>query len=325
MESVERLINVTMALMQSGHPLLRREIYRRVAGYAEAGPVDVEIPARDRMFERDKAALREVGVPLVSTRIDRDDVASEAYTITRRDYVLPDLHLAPDEAAALGMAAQVWSSAALAAAGRLAAAKVAGGGGVDVAPPPWLDARIEVGDAAFEPVRSALSVGAGVRFGYRGVKDIGQAGAAPERQVDPWGLVSWRARWYLVGHDRDREAVRVFRLSRVEGPVTLVQRRIVPMPDGYDYVATVRDFAEPETRAVARLRVREGRGWSLRAAAVETETVTGGWTRLAVPYADGNEMADRLAGFGPDVVAEAPAHLVTGVVSRLRAVAGGAT
>ena len=34
-------------------------------------------------------------------------------------------------------------------------------------------------------------------------------------------MVSYRNRWYVVGHDRDRDAPRLFRLSRVSGPVEL--------------------------------------------------------------------------------------------------------
>lgn len=328
-ESVERLINLTMALMQAGHPLIRREIYERVDGYAQAGPIEVDLPARDRMFERDKAALRELGVPLVSTRVDSDDKASEAYAITRRDYTLPDLALEPDEAAVLGMAAQVWSSASLAAAGRLAAVKVAGSAGIEVAPPPWLEARIEGGESAFEPVRTALSTGMGLQFAYRGVKDLGAPGSAPLRDVDPWGLVSWRSRWYLVGHDRDRDAVRVFRLSRVEGQVALVKRPssapTVAMPTGYDYSETVRRFAEPEPRSVARVLVRAGRGWPLRASAVEIDVLPDGWSRLELPYAHLDSTADRLTGYGPDVVVEEPVELVAAVVRRLRALAGEGT
>ena len=33
------------------------------------------------------------------------------------------------------------------------------------------------------------------------------------RTVEPWGVLTARGRWYLVGHDRDRDANRIFRLS----------------------------------------------------------------------------------------------------------------
>ena len=40
------------------------------------------------------------------------------------------------------------------------------------------------------------------------------------RTVEPWGVVTEKGRWYLVGHDRDRDATRTFRLSRIGGEVT---------------------------------------------------------------------------------------------------------
>ena len=40
--------------------------------------------------------------------------------------------------------------------------------------------------------------------------------------MQPWGLTSWRGRWYLTGFDLDRGAERVFRLGRVVGAVTTV-------------------------------------------------------------------------------------------------------
>ena len=39
------------------------------------------------------------------------------------------------------------------------------------------------------------------------------------RRLQPWGVVCWRGRWYVVGHDLDRGAARCFRLSRIVGAV----------------------------------------------------------------------------------------------------------
>ena len=46
----------------------------------------------------------------------------------------------------------------------------------------------------------------------------GRRGRPARRRVQPWGVVAWHGRWYLVGLDLDRGAERVFRLSRVVGP-----------------------------------------------------------------------------------------------------------
>ena len=42
------------------------------------------------------------------------------------------------------------------------------------------------------------------------------------REVEPWTIDSWRGRWYVVGQDTDRQAERVFRLSRIDGAVFLL-------------------------------------------------------------------------------------------------------
>ena len=46
-----------------------------------------------------------------------------------------------------------------------------------------------------------------------------EAAETSERHVQPWSLVSWHGRWYLNAFDVDRGAPRVFRLSRIVGPV----------------------------------------------------------------------------------------------------------
>src|SRR5690606_40605444 len=54
-----------------------------------------------------------------------------------------------------------------------------------------------------------------VTFAYRVPEDD----APTTRRLQPWGVVCWRGRWYVVGHDLDRDAPRCFRLSRIVGAV----------------------------------------------------------------------------------------------------------
>ncbi|MYW72402.1 helix-turn-helix transcriptional regulator, partial [Pseudonocardia sp. SID8383] len=86
-------------------------------------------------------------------------------------------------------------------------------------------------------------------------------GELVRRTVEPWGVVSFRGRWYLVGHDRDRDDVRCFRLSRVEGPVRAVGAEgAVTVPDGVDLRALVRASAGPQpVSGTARVWVAAGR------------------------------------------------------------------
>jgi predicted DNA-binding transcriptional regulator YafY len=54
-------------------------------------------------------------------------------------------------------------------------------------------------------------------FRHRAVVTFSHRGRS--RTVEPWGLSSKRGQWYLVGFDRDRQAVRAFRADRIEGDV----------------------------------------------------------------------------------------------------------
>ncbi|TYK49204.1 helix-turn-helix transcriptional regulator [Actinomadura decatromicini] len=57
------------------------------------------------------------------------------------------------------------------------------------------------------------------------------------REVDPYGLVVHARRWYLVGHDHLRAAVRMYRLDRIGGAAEL-PGRFTP-PEDFDPVAHV--------------------------------------------------------------------------------------
>src|SRR5436190_2177102 len=75
---------------------------------------------------------------------------------------------------------------------------------------------LEVGrNSAFGPLLAAVQAAQVVVFDYR--RPV--SNELCTRTVEPWGVVSWRGRWYLVGHDRDRDAPRCFRVSRIVGGV----------------------------------------------------------------------------------------------------------
>src|SRR5690606_41871144 len=67
----------------------------------------------------------------------------------------------------------------------------------------------------FGPLLDAIGSRQAVTFTYRAAS----TGEESRRRVQPWRLLSRDRGWYLVGHDVDRDAPRVFRLSRVVGAV----------------------------------------------------------------------------------------------------------
>src|SRR3954463_11918151 len=185
----ERLLNLVICLLHTRSYLTADRIHELVAGYDDA-PTD---EAYKRMFERDKEDLRDLGIPLETGTNSAFD-EEPGYRIARRDYALPEITLEPDEAAAVGLAARMWSSAALGAAATRALRKLEAAG-VELAPlPEGLQPRLEASGAAFPLLAEAVHDGRVVTFGYR----TGSGTEQSSRSVEPWGVVWWHGRWYLV-------------------------------------------------------------------------------------------------------------------------------
>jgi predicted DNA-binding transcriptional regulator YafY len=311
---LERLLNLTMCLMATSRFLSVAEIGTLVDGYAPGDTAESEAAFR-RMFERDKDDLRELGIPLeTGSNSPWDD--EPGYRIRRSDYALPEISLDPDEAAALGLAARLWSSASLADATASALRKLAAGGADTRPAPDGLAPRVDATEPAFEPCLAAVREGRAVRFPYRRPADR----ESVERHVEPWGVVSWRGRWYLAGKDRDRGAERVFRLSRVTGPVRAVgPRGAVSVPPDLDLRSMIA-ASEPAVRTTtARLRVRKDTAHALRRAARDTRADGPDHDLVEIGFTDLDRLARWVVGHGPDVVVLSPPELREVVVGRLRA------
>jgi predicted DNA-binding transcriptional regulator YafY len=314
-KKTERLLNLVICLLATRRYLGVQEIRAAVPGYDS----DNEESFR-RMFERDKEELRELGIPLETGTDSRAHDDELGYRIARRDYELPDIVLEPDEAAAVGLAARLWQSAPLAGATGRALLKLQAAGMQPVAPAAALEPRVAASEPAFESALAAVRDGRAVRFAYR---TSGRTEPA-ERSVEPWGVVSWRGRWYLVGHDRDRRAERVFRLSRIVGTVRAEgpAGAVVP-PDGVELRALVGRMAVDEPRTTARVSLRPGAGWELRreATATAADDERPGWEVVDVGFSDPERFADRVTGYGADAVVLSPPQARAAVVARLQGLA----
>jgi proteasome accessory factor B len=310
----ERLLNLVICLLHTRAFIPASRIRSMVPGYDEA-PTD---EAFKRMFERDKEDLRDLGIPLETGSFGGWD-DDPGYRIRREDYALPPVELAPDEAAAVGLAARMWSTATLSETATRALRKLETAG-VTLEPlPDGLQPRADPGEAGFPSIAEAMRLGRAVAFDYRGA---GEQAAHP-RRVEPWGVVWWRGRWYLAGHDRDRAAPRVFRLARVSGPVRPVGAAgaVTPPPD-LDLAAMVAGFERPAvTAATAELRVRRGRGHDLRRTAISVEPDRErpeDWDIVTLGMSDPHRLAERVLPFGADVVVLDPVEARDVVLERLR-------
>jgi predicted DNA-binding transcriptional regulator YafY len=204
---LERLLNLTAALLTAPRPLTAAEVAERVPGY----PLPTGSPTFKRAFERDKDSLRDMGIPLVLAPVEGADPPVEGYVIPRDQYELRDPGLEPDELAALHLAAAAVELEGLrgsSALWKLGGAPPEGNGATDAA-----TAAVAALPATplLVPLFEAVAERTPVSFTYRD----------EDREVEPWRLAFRRGHWYLEGHDRARGAERQFRLDRVEGEVAL--------------------------------------------------------------------------------------------------------
>lgn len=255
---LQRWLDLIAFLVARRVPVPVEELMEQIPAYAErwrTGDATAQATAR-RTFERDKDELRRAGIPIRTVRyalnFGREEI--EGYRLDRRDFYLPFLRLLEDgedqppragPAGTFDIAADEMDLAVQAlrriaevptfpfrAEARSALRKLTfdleGGPPDDAVRTLYLERAVpeELRDTLRE-LSDALLARKRVRFRYHGL----YRGEETEREVEPYGLVFQLGHWYLVGHDRTRDAVRVFRASRMRD----VQRN-TRTPATADYV-----------------------------------------------------------------------------------------
>ena len=317
-------MNLVIALLSTHGYITAERIRASVAGYADS-PSD---EAFSRMFERDKNELRDLGIPLETGRVSSFD-PTEGYRINRDAYALPDIELTDEEAGAVAIATQLWESPELITATQGALLKLRAAG-VDVDPdaaaalttaagPPGLRGREDV----LGNLLAAIDSGQVVQFRHRSLP----TDPFTVRTVEPWGVITDRGRWYLVGHDRDRNATRTFRLSRIDADITtLGPPGSVTRPDGVDLREIVdRAIGEAPSGVKASVWVADGKAMSLRRNGKSAGPRTVGGRSgdvIELDIGTRDRLAREVAGYGADALVLQPATLRDDVIQRLRAHAG---
>ncbi len=309
----ERLVNLVICLLSTRQFISAERIRDAVPGYEAADGSHSTDEAFKRMFERDKAELRDLGIPLETGKNSHFD-SDDGYRIKRRDYELPPIEFDAAEAAAIGLAARLWQSATLGEPARAALLKLrAAGTDVQASGTPGAVPHIDASDPSLPALLDAARLSRPVRFDY-----LKSGSTAPQRRtLEPWGVLSWRGRWYVAGFDRDRGEARSFRLSRISGKVEVFGTAgEFDRPEKVDLLEMVAGRSPEDTR-VARVRVTgPGAGQLRRIADSELDGV------LTITFTDAHRLARLITSAGTSARVIDPPDLVAAVVDRLSAAAG---
>ena len=205
----ERLVNLTIALLATERWITKSEIYRTVDGYSG------EVDAKERMFERDKEDLRNLGIDIEVGTFDPLFEDEVGYKIRPEKYQLHLETLSPAQLALLASATQAWHGAVLKSQASSALAKLQSLGiRSDADGIPTLDNPLRISDTNLVKVIDSIADKRTISFGYRNAENQSE-----QRVLEPFGVGTKNGHWYVAGRDLDKSAVRLFRLDRIDGEV----------------------------------------------------------------------------------------------------------
>jgi proteasome accessory factor C len=265
-EKLIRQLSLISFLMAQGRPVSALEIKREVEGYS-----DMNEDAFARRFYADRAELESLGIQLGVEKPGEGFFEAELYSLPPENFYLDAIKFDEDELASLSTALLLLSEGEFAYAEplRLALQQVAWGH-----PNP-----LKEGERA--PVEMAMTASAGGRELSQRLSKIETAisrrktieftyytmerDETAKRKVDPYHLVFRGGQFYLIGYSHEREAVRVFRLSRIQGKVGYASKaeHDFSPPENFDR----RDYGQRadwqlgEIRGTAKIFVRERIAW----------------------------------------------------------------
>jgi proteasome accessory factor C len=265
-EKLIRQLSLISFLMAQGRPVSALEIKREVEGYS-----DMNDDAFARRFYADRAELESLGIQLGVEKPGEGFFEAELYSLPPENFYLDAIKFSDDELAALSTALLLLTDGGFAYAEplRLALQQVAWGH-----PNP-----LNEGERA--PVEMAMTASAGGRDLSQRLSKIETAisrrktieftyytmerGETEKRKVDPFHLVFRGGQFYLIGHSHERDAVRVFRLSRIQGKVGYASKaeHDFSPPEDFDRrdYGSRADWQLGETQGTAKIFIRERIAW----------------------------------------------------------------
>ena len=299
-QKTERLINLTLALLSSKRYLTKSEIFNNVAGYS-GSPETME-----RMFERDKDELRNLGIRIEVRALDPLFEDDQGYLIDSDTFQINPNDFSQEEIFLLTMAANLWHGSALQKDSKAALLKIQSLDGL-VATNTVASPVIEDNEDSkkllliFDAVERFITL----EFEYKGTI----------RQVKPYGIYTRRGFWYLAAQEND--VVKSFKVVRIGQQIRATSKaQAFDKPSEFKLSAFLEDINSPTT-SKAEVRIRKNQALALRKRH-KVEEVDSEWDKLFIDYIFEEDLIESLLWYGSNLVVISPMSIRDQIINRAK-------
>jgi proteasome accessory factor BC len=266
-EKLIRQLSLISYLMAERRPVTALEIRRDVEGYS-----GMNEDAFARRFYADRSELESLRIQLTVERPADGAAEQENYSLRPENFHLPPIAFSEVELAALQTALSLLDGEfAYAEPLRLALQQITWGRPSPLRAPEQRSVALGITASAgghelsarLAKVETAIFRNKTILFDYY-TMERDETGA---RRVDPYHLLFQGGEFYLLGYSHEREAVRVFRLSRIRGKVSYATKaeHDFRRPSDFDprAYADRADWQLGDQRGVAEVAISERIAWQI--------------------------------------------------------------
>jgi proteasome accessory factor BC len=319
-EKLIRQLSLISYLMAERRPVTAPEIRRDVEGYSVMNE-----DAFARRFYADRSELEALGIVLAVEKPVDGLVEQENYSLPPENFHLPPIAFSDEELAALRTALQLLDGEfAYAEPLRLALQQISWGRPSPLNAPEQSTVALGITGSAgghevsqrLAKIETAIFRRKTIVFDYH-TMERDEVGA---RRVDPYQLLYQGGQFYVVGRSHERSAIRVFRLSRIQGKVGYATKaeHDFQRPANFDPRAYANridwQFGDPVgvaevwigSRIAWQIERHFGRYGEIRPA----EDDDAGDRLLVTPYANSRQLIAWVLGLGENARVNGPPELV---------------
>ena len=299
-QKTERLINLTLALLSSKRYLTKSEIFKNVAGYSGSAET------MERMFERDKDDLRNLGVRIEVRALDPLFEDDQGYLIDSKTFQINPNDFSKEEILLLTMAANLWHGSALQHDSKAALLKIQSLDGL-VATNTVTSPVVEDNEDSkkllliFDAVERFFTL----EFEYKGTV----------RQVKPYGIYTRRGFWYLAAQEND--VVKSFKVIRIGEQIKVTSKSQGFTKPAEFKLSTFIEGLNAPTTSKAEVRIRKNQALALRKR-YTVEEIDSDWDQVFIDYIFEEDLIESLLWYGSNVVVISPKTIRDQIINRAK-------